>query len=271
MPDGDSMTGQGPKAAERNHGGRCRDKIVVVTGAARGQGAAEVEALVAEGAYVVAADVLDFGAAPAERVEHVRLDVIDAGGWSALAYRLRETHGRVDALVNNAGVAARDRLPTISIEVWQRTFDINVTGPLLGIQALVPLMPPGSSIVNVCSVAAVSGHAATSYTASKWALRGLSRSASLELGERGIRVSAVMPGLIDTPLMAGASPAFTDAALAEIPLARIGTPSDIAPTIVFLVSDESSYYNGAELVVDGGLTAHVSHKGIADATRPQKP
>ena len=156
----------------------------------------------------------------------------------------------------------------MSLDAWQRTFDINVTGPLLGIQALVPLMPAGSSIVNICSVAAVSGHAAAAYTASKWALRGLTRSAALELGStRGIRVNAVMPGLVDTPLMESASPAFFDAALAEIPLGRVGTVADIAPTIVFLCSDDSAYYNGAELVIDGGLVAHVSHKGIADATR----
>ena len=156
----------------------------------------------------------------------------------------------------------------MSLDAWQRTFDINVTGPLLGIQALVPLMGPGASIVNICSVAAMSGHAAAAYTSSKWALRGLTRTASLELGARGIRVNAVMPGLVDTPLMASASPAFTDAALAEIPLGRVGVPADIAPTIVFLLSDDSAYYNGAEIVIDGGLTAHVSHKGIADATRP---
>jgi 3alpha(or 20beta)-hydroxysteroid dehydrogenase len=114
-------------------------------------------------------------------------------------------------------------------------------------------------------VAALAGHVAAAYTASKWALRGLTRTASLELGARGIRVNAVMPGLIDTPLMESASPAFRGAALAEIPLGRIGTPDDVAPLVVFLVSDDSAYINGAELVVDGGLTAHVSHKRIADA------
>ncbi|GAA1947601.1 SDR family NAD(P)-dependent oxidoreductase [Nocardioides panacihumi] len=251
---------------------RLQDKVVVVTGAARGQGAEEVRALAAEGAYVVATDVLDFDprdeAWDGGRVVERRLDVTDADGWAELADRLRAEHGRVDALVNNAGVAARERLPHVSLEAWQRTFDINVTGPMLGIQALVPLMPAGSSIVNICSVAAMSGHAAAAYTASKWALRGLTRSASLELGRLGIRVNAVMPGLVDTPLMAAASPAFFDAALAEIPLGRVGVPADIAPTIVFLVADDSAYYSGAELVIDGGLTAHVSHKGIADATRP---
>ena len=99
-------------------------------------------------------------------------------------------------------------------------------------------MPAGSSIVNICSVAAMAGHAAAACTSSKWALRGLTRTVSLELGARGIRVNAVMPGLVDTPLMASASPAFTEAALAEIPLGRVGVPADIALTIVFLVSDD---------------------------------
>jgi 3alpha(or 20beta)-hydroxysteroid dehydrogenase len=243
-------------------------KVVVVTGAARGQGAEEARALSSEGATVIATDVLDFEAELPSSVVRRHLDVTDADGWNGLASWLREEHGRVDALVNNAGVAARERLPHVSLEAWHRTFDINVTGPMLGIQALVPLMPPGSSIVNICSVAAMSGHAAAAYTASKWALRGLTRAASLELGERGIRVNAVMPGLVDTPLMESASPAFFEAALAEIPLGRVGTPADIAPTIVFLCSDDSAYYSGAEIVIDGGLTAHVSHKRIADATRP---
>lgn len=255
---------------------RLAGKVVVVTGGARGQGAAEATALADEGAFVVAADVLDAegealqiaSAYAGHQVVYRHLDVTDAAGWSALADWLREEHGRVDGLVNNAGVAGRDRLPNVGLDTWERTFAVNVTGPLLGIQALVPLMPAGSSIVNVCSVAALSGHVAAAYTASKWALRGLTRSASLELGPRGIRVNAVMPGLIETPLMEGASPAFREAALAEVPLGRTGTPEDVAPLMVYLLSDESAYMTGAELVVDGGLTAHVSHKGIADATAP---
>ncbi len=242
-------------------------KVVVVTGAARGQGAAEVDAIEAAGGVAIATDVLALDG----RSDGRRLDVTSADDWSALADWLREEHGEVHGLVNNAGVAARERLPHVSLDAWHRTFDINVTGPMLGIQALVPLMRPGASIVNICSVAAVSGHAAAAYTSSKWALRGLTRAAALELGSQGIRVNAVMPGLVDTPLMESASPAFFEAALAEIPLARVGTPADIAPTIVFLLSDDAAYYNGAEIVIDGGLTAHVSHKRIADATRPAAP
>jgi 3alpha(or 20beta)-hydroxysteroid dehydrogenase len=248
--------------------GKLDGKVVVVTGAARGQGAAEARALADGGAYVVATDVLSFDHSLPAAVVTRPLDVTDETGWAQLAEWLRTEHGHVDALVNNAGIAARERLPDVSLDAWHRAFDVNVTGPMLGIQALVPLMPAGSSIVNICSVAAMSGHAAAAYTASKWALRGLTRAASLELGERGIRVNAVMPGLIDTPLMESASPAFVEAALAEIPLGRIGVPDDVAPTIVFLCSDDSAYYNGAEIVIDGGLTAHVSHKRIADATRP---
>jgi 3alpha(or 20beta)-hydroxysteroid dehydrogenase len=235
-------------------------KVVVVTGAARGQGEAEARALREAGATVVATDVLPFDGS--------HLDVTSYDEWSALAEDLRAEHGEVHGLVNNAGVAGRDRLPDVPLDAWDRTFAINVTGPLLGIQALVPLMKPGASIVNICSVAALSGHVAAAYTASKWALRGLSRTASLELGTRGIRVNAVMPGLVETPLMANASPAFRDAALAEIPLGRTGQVEDIAPLIVFLMSAGSAYMNGAEIAVDGGLTAHVSHKGIADAIRP---
>ncbi len=255
---------------------RVDGKVVVVTGGARGQGAAEVEALARAGATVLATDVLDEEghvlakglAAEGLDVEYVHLDVTDPDGWTALAERLRSGPGRVDGLVNNAGVAARERLPDVTLDAWQRTFDINVTGPLLGIQTLVPLMAAGSSIVNICSVAAMAGHAAAAYTSSKWALRGLTRTASLELGARGIRVNAVMPGLVETPLMANASPAFREAALAEIPLGRTGTVVDLAPLVTFLISDGSAYLNGAEIAVDGGLTAHVSHKGIADAIRP---
>jgi 3alpha(or 20beta)-hydroxysteroid dehydrogenase len=253
--------------------GSIAGKVVVVTGAARGQGAAEVGLLAVEGARVIATDVLDdlgqalvSGLPPGARPALYRhLDVASPADWEDLGALLRARHPVVHGLVNNAGIAARERLPHVQLATWQRTFDVNVTGALLGIQTLAPLMTEGGSIVNVCSVAALSGHVAAAYTASKWALRGLTRTASLELAGRGIRANAIMPGLIDTPLMESASPAFTGAALAEIPAGRIGNPCDVAPLVAFLLSGQSSYISGAEIAVDGGMTGHVSHKRIADA------
>ncbi|HET6826236.1 MAG TPA: SDR family oxidoreductase [Amnibacterium sp.] len=250
--------------------GRLGGRVVVVTGAARGMGRADAELAAAEGATVWATDVLDDegGTLEGERITYRHLDVTDPAGWAALAEEIRARDGRVDGLVNNAGIAGRDRLPHVDLAAWHRTLDVNVTGPLLGMQTLRPLMDPGASIVNVVSIAGLGGHVAAAYTASKWALRGLSRVAALEFGEAGIRVNAIFPGLIDTPLMAGASPAFSSAAVAETPLGRAGTPADVAPLVVYLLSTESSFVTGAEIAVDGGLTSHVSHKGIADAIRP---
>lgn len=246
--------------------GRVEGKVVVVTGAARGQGLAIAEALASEGATVWACDVTD-ASTGAVGVTTVRADVSDEGDWRELARRIADRDGRVDGLVNNAGIPARGRLPNVDTDEWHRALDVNALGPLLGMQTLFPLMRSGGSIVNIVSIAGLSGHAAAAYTASKWALRGLTRTAALEFGGHGIRVNAIMPGLIDTPLLDGASPAFRQAAIAETPLGRIGTTADIAPLAVYLISDESSYVNGAEIAVDGGLTSHVSHKSIADATR----
>jgi len=247
---------------------RVEGKVVVVTGAARGQGRAIAEALATEGATVWATDIDDAPPAPAGITPH-RADITSEADWQQLAHLIAQRDGHVDGLVNNAGIAARGRLPNVDADEWHRALDVNAFGPLLGMQAMFPLMTPGGSIVNVVSIAGMSGHAAAAYTASKWALRGLTRTAALEFGEQGIRVNAIMPGLIDTPLLDGASPAFRNAAVAETPLGRIGTTADIAPLVVYLMSDESSYVNGAEIAVDGGLTSHVSHKSIADATRPR--
>jgi len=248
--------------------GRVANKVVVVTGAAGGQGAAEVAWLAREGATVVAAD-LAFGDEVGENgsVVRRRLDVSQADDWAELSSWIGERHGRVDGLVNNAGIPHRARLTDVAIEDWNRVLAVNVTGALLGMQALVPLMRPGASIVNVGSVAALTGYHAAAYTVSKWALRGLSRVASLELGPRGIRVNTIHPGYIETPMTASAPPAFLDANVEATPLGRPGTVDDVAPLIVYLVSDESSFVSGAEIVVDGGLSAHGGAKSLSDAVR----
>lgn len=249
--------------------GRVEGRVVVVTGAARGQGAAEVAALAREGAVVVAADVSETPERPTPDVYYRRLDVSRPEDWDDLRAFLEERHGRVDGLVNNAGITHRARLGEVKLADWERVFSVNVTGTLLGIQKLLPLMPRGASIVNVGSLAALTGHYTVAYTASKWALRGLSRVASMELGPRGIRVNTIHPGYIETPMTASAPPAFRQANDAATPLGRPGTVHEVAPLVVFLLSGESSYINGAEIPVDGGQWAHGGAKLLSDALQQE--
>jgi NAD(P)-dependent dehydrogenase (short-subunit alcohol dehydrogenase family) len=241
--------------------------VVVVTGAGQGQGAAEARRLAARGVTVIA---VDLGAEPAEDLaaaEYRQLDVTDEGGWAVLAQDLAGRFGRVDGLVANAGITWRARLLDVTPADLRHVHEVNVTGALLAIQSVTPLMTYGGSIVLVGSAAAVTGHFPVAYTASKWALRGLAKAACLELGPRGIRVNIVHPGYIETPMTASAAPAFRAANLAETPLGRTGTVEDVAPLVAFLLSDDASYISGAEIAVDGGMTSHGGVKSISDAVR----
>ncbi|HEU0102848.1 MAG TPA: SDR family NAD(P)-dependent oxidoreductase [Mycobacteriales bacterium] len=240
-------------------------RVIVVTGAGQGQGAAFARALAAEGGTVVGLDVT---AEPAEElpgVEFRQQDVADAAGWQALGADLAERYGRVDGLVANAGITWRERVTTVDPADLARVYAVNVTGTVLGIQTLAPLMTGGGSIVVVGSVAALTGHYAVAYTASKWALRGVAKAASLELGPRAIRVNTVHPGWIETAMSRSARPAFRTSHLAETPLGRVGTIEDIVPLVRFLLSDDASYITGAEIAVDGGMSAHGGVKSISDA------
>lgn len=241
-------------------------RTIVVTGAGRGQGAAEARLLADAGARVLATDATDAPAEPLAGAEFRRLDVADEHGWADLAQWLAGELGDepLRGLVNNAGITHRARLGAVERDDWDRVLAVNLTGPMLGIQALAPLMGPGSSIVNIGSSAGLTAHYPVAYTTSKWGLRGLTHVAATELGPRGIRVNIVHPGFIETPMTASAPDAMRDAQLALTPLERTGSSDEVAGVVAFLLSDAASYLSGAEIPVDGAFTSSAGAKIMAD-------
>jgi 3alpha(or 20beta)-hydroxysteroid dehydrogenase len=235
--------------------------VAIVSGGARGLGAAYVRALHAEGAAVVVGDVLvDEARALAdelgERALAVPLDVTSVESWAA-AVVAAAALGVVDVLVNNAGIANAGRLERYGKDQWDAVIAVNLTGTFLGVRAVVPGMRAAGrgSIVNISSVEGMRGDAGLhGYVASKFGVRGLTKSLAVELGPAGIRVNSVHPGFVLTPMTER-----LDVSRQRIPLGRPATPDDVVGAVVFLASDESRYVTGTELVVDGGMIAGVPH------------
>jgi 3alpha(or 20beta)-hydroxysteroid dehydrogenase len=241
-------------------GDRLAGKVAVVTGAARGQGEAEARLFAAEGAQVVLTDVLtdevravaaDLGDAAVARTH----DVTDPAAWAEVVDAAVEAFGGLDVLVNNAGIHWIRLLVDEDPTDLERLLRVNLIGPYLGMQAAVPAMRArgGGSIVNISSVAGLQGawgHSA--YGASKWGLRGVTKTAAIELGQLGIRVNSVHPGPIDTAMLP-VSP--TDRMFESQAIPRAGTADEVAEAVLYLASDASQYVTGAEIAVDGGLVA----------------
>jgi 3alpha(or 20beta)-hydroxysteroid dehydrogenase len=245
-------------------------KIIIVTGAASGQGAAEAIYLAELGAQVIATDVSpepSWVADAPDKLEYRRLDVANEEDWEKLASHIEDNYKTIHGFVNNAGITNRARLNDIDVESFQKVMDVNLIGGLLGIQTLSPLMREGGSIVLVGSLASMTGHFPVAYTVSKWAVRGLARVASLELGAQGIRVNVIHPGFIKTPMTDSAPNAYIKHNLDENPLGRLGEVADVSPMVCFLLSDESSYISGAEIPIDGGQSAHGGMKRLSDMAR----
>ena len=254
---------------------RLKDKIVLITGGARGQGETEARLFAAEGAIVHLADVLDdLGNLVADRIvssggraTYHHLDVSSDSDWNVVLGRLQD-NGRLHGLVNNAGIAHRHTLFDTTIEQWERIHRVNLLGPFLGIKLLAPLLREanGASIVNVGSAAGMTGTFTTAYASSKWGLRGLTKSAALILSDANIRVNAVHPGIIATPIVENDTTFFR--AMSEMaPLSRAAQPEEVASAVLFLLSDEARFITGVDLEVDGGMVNAAAYKHIWKTTK----
>jgi 3alpha(or 20beta)-hydroxysteroid dehydrogenase len=255
--------------------GDLEGKVALISGAARGMGAEEARLFVAQGAKVVLGDVLDeegekTAAALGDAAIYQHLDVTQEADWTAAVAKAESAFGKLDVLVNNAGILRFAPLETTSLSDYELVIRVNQIGPFLGMKAAIPAMrrAGGGSIVNISSLAGMKGIAGTvGYTSSKFAVRGMTKVAALELGRAGIRVNSVHPGGVETPMtrpLGDDTPGAEEDIVYTTPIPRIGRPDEIGQVVLFLASDKSSYCTGSEFVVDGGDLAGDVHEALAN-------
>lgn len=241
--------------------GRVQDQVALVTGGARGMGASHVKALVDEGAHVVFTDILISEGESLEKELHgkaifMKHDVTKQEEWEAIVKATEEAFGPITILVNNAGIAVTPTIDELSEAEYRKVIDINQVGVFLGMKTVIPSMRKAGhgSIINISSISGILGIGGAAYVASKFAVRGMTKAVALEVAADGIRVNSIHPGLIETPMIM--QPGVEEAVqqMAEtVPLKRIGKPQDVSHLVLFLGSNESSYFTGAEFVIDGGV------------------
>ncbi|MQG30658.1 MAG: glucose 1-dehydrogenase [SAR202 cluster bacterium] len=247
---------------------RLENKVALISGGARGMGAVEAKMFVQEGAKVVIGDVLDEDGKQTEaeineaggECVFVHLDVTDETAWQDAVAAAVDRFGKLDILVNNAGIARINNVEDTTSDEWDLVMDINAKGVFLGTKAAIPEIRKagGGSIVNISSIAGLTGGRTSSYAASKGAVRLLTKSSAIQYAGESIRCNSVHPGVIETPMttpMMLNTQEGRDLNASRHPLGRVGQPEDIAYGVLFLASDESSFMTGSELVIDGGLTA----------------
>ncbi|MGB8390049.1 SDR family oxidoreductase [Mycobacterium sp.] len=253
---------------------RLTGKVALVSGGARGMGESHVRMMVAEGAKVVFGDILDQeGEVVAKELgdsaHYVHLDVTQPECWESAVATALDKFGGLNVLVNNAGIINVGTIEDYALSEWQRILDINLTGVFLGIRAVVkPMKDAGvGSIINISSIEGMAGTLGChGYTATKFGVRGLTKSAAMELGPSGIRVNSIHPGLIRTPMTE-----WVPEDIFQSALGRIAEPKEVSSLVVYLASDESSYSTGSEFVVDGGTTAGLAHKDFSTMDIGQQP
>lgn len=242
--------------------GKLNGKVAIVTGGASGIGEGMVDLFQAEGAIVIAADINEEAlqrASEKENVHGMKLNVASDEEWAAFAKEVKEKFGRIDILVNNAGISSEKPYAEIDMDDWQKMMAINGFGPFAGMKHVAPIMAEQKigSIVNISSYTAQIGQGFNHYSASKGAVRAISKAAATTFGRQGVRVNALFPGIIETPMTQSLSSSkeLLDQLVRATPLQRLGKPADIANAALFLASDDSSYITGAEIVIDGGFSA----------------